>query len=128
MCSNSWMSRLEKLDHSKTASRLHRPPPVLPLSGLGHLHICKRPAGDEDLETSQSIVDGNWSGRLVGGISGPSAELGDDPGCPSESVGGVVVLLKLGLALDSFVDGLKRIDLFGREDKLGRQLFTALRA
>src|SRR5258708_36165737 len=62
----------------------------------------------------------------MGGVSAPSAELGDDPCGPGESIGGRVVLLKLGFALHSLVDGRERIDLFGGEDKLGRQLFAAV--
>jgi len=36
----------------------------------------------------------------------------------------MVVFLKVGLALDSFVDGVESIDFFGREHKLGRQFFA----
>src|SRR5207302_1300050 len=39
---------------------------------------------------------------------------------------GVMVFLKVSLALHGFVDGLEGIDLFGREDKLGWQLLAAV--
>src|SRR5262245_17844106 len=62
---------------------------VPPPERLGHLHICERPTGDHDLETSQPHVEGDRSGWPMGGVSAPSAELCDDPCCPSESVGGM---------------------------------------
>src|SRR5207253_3589364 len=80
----------------------------------------------EDLEASHSQVEGDWSRWAMRGVAGPSAELGDDPCGPGDGVGAMVVLLKLGPALQGFVDGLERFDLVRRERQICRQFFAAI--
>src|SRR5713101_8750832 len=60
--------------------------PVLswPAKALGHLHIFESPSAGESLETGQAIVECNGSWRLMGSVSAPSTELGDDPCGPGK--------------------------------------------
>jgi hypothetical protein len=79
-------------------------PRPLPTRGLGHLHMFEHPASCESLELCQAIVECNRSWRLMGSVSGPSAELCDDPSGPGESSFAMRIFLKLGVALEVFID------------------------
>src|SRR6266446_5663932 len=98
----------------------------VPAFALGSLHICEGSAGDEDLEASHSDVEGDWSRWPMRGVACPPAELGDDPCGPGESIGAMVVLLKLGPTFQGLVDGPECFDLFRREDESGRQFFATV--
>src|SRR6266702_4750728 len=103
---------------SQLAPSLPQPPPhPSPASGLGHLHMFEGPSCSESLEARQAIVEGNRSWRFMGGVSAPSAELGDSPCGPGESFFAMRIFLKLGLALQVFVDRVEHFDFFGRESK-----------
>src|SRR6266446_7591922 len=83
--------------------------------------MFESPSASESLETLQAIVEGNRSWRFMGGISAPSAELGDDPCGPGESFFAMRIFLKLGFALQVFVDRVEHFDFFGRESKACRK-------
>ena len=55
--------------------------------------MCDTPMGGEDFEAGQAVVECNRPWRLVGSISTPTAELGDDPGGPGERFGEVGIFL-----------------------------------
>src|SRR5689334_25404124 len=83
--------------------------------------MCESPARNKVLEARQAVMECNGPGRLVGSVSGPAAEFGDDPGCRGEGVAGVGVFLQLGLALEGFGESIDDFDLFGREGEAGGQ-------
>src|SRR6266403_4317994 len=91
----------------------------LPSKALGHLHVFEGPSFEEGTEGCQSVVECNRSWRF-GFVFMPTAELGDDPGGPSEGVFGVGVFLASGLALASLIEQGDELDLVGCEGEAGR--------
>ncbi len=75
---------------------------------------------------SQAIVESYGAWWLVGGITAPAAELGDHPGGPGESSVAMRIFLQDGPALQGFVDGVDRRDLFGGEGKACRLGIAAI--
>src|SRR5712691_1819027 len=88
---------------------------------LGYLHMCDSPCSRKALEVRQAIVECNRPWWFVRSISAPAAKFGDDPGRPSESIAGMRIFLKLGLALKGLVEGLDDLDLLAGEDKVCRK-------
>src|SRR5258708_13836099 len=68
------------------------------------------------MEGGKAIVEGNWA-RWFGFVFVPSAEFGDNPGCPGESVRRMRVSLTFGLALHSVIEDGDEPDLALRERK-----------
>ncbi len=97
----------------------------VPAIALGSLPIFEGSSCNDDLEASHSEVESDWSRRSMRSVSGPSAELGDDPCGPGESIGPMVVLLKLGFPFQGLVDGHESSTSSRREDESGRQFFAA---
>src|SRR6266849_5178183 len=90
---------------------------TLPRKRLGHLHMFEGPSASKSLETCQAIVDCNGSWRFMGSVSAPPAELGDDPCGPGQGFFAMRIFLKLGLALQVFIDRLEHFDFITRESK-----------
>ena len=81
---------------------------------LGHLHIFCCPAGEKLLEVVQAVVNGDWTGRFVGGIATPTAELGDDPSRPGERFLAVRIALERGFAIEAIVDRIEGFEVLQR--------------
>src|SRR5215470_14360214 len=79
--------------------------------------MFEQPASCESLELCQASVECNRSWRLMGSVSGPSAELCDEPCGLGESSFAMRIFLKLGVALEVFIDRIEHLDFFGRERK-----------
>src|SRR5712692_6130447 len=99
---------------------------LLPDNALAHLRMFEGPAADENLEMCQAIVEGNGSWRLMRGVSAPPAELGYNPCGPGESILSMRIFLKLGLALQVFVDGFEHFDFFSRKSKACRKYILTI--
>ena len=99
-----------------------------PAEALAHLHIFEGPSSDETLEPSQPIMECNRPRRLMGSISGPAAEFGDDPCGPGQAFLAMRIFLQLCLALDVFIDGIEHFYFFRGERSFGAQTAFAVRA
>src|SRR5258707_6260047 len=87
--------------------------------------MFEEPSANKNLETCQAIMECNGSRQFMEGISAPSAEFGDDPSGPGESSFAMRIFLKLGFALQVFIDRIKHLDLFAGEGKAcGKHIVT----
>src|SRR5262245_9508177 len=86
-----------------------------PAARLGYLHVGTGIAGGEGLESLQAVVEGNRSWWSMRGISGPSAESGDDPCCPGQCAVGIWIVRKLGRAIEALVDDIENLDFIRRK-------------
>ena len=71
-------------------------------------------------------MNGNWTGRFVGGIATPTAELGDNPSGPGERFLAVRIALERGFAIEAIVDRIEDFDLVRGEDGTRIKFFAAI--
>src|SRR5882757_3993138 len=88
--------------------------------GLRRAHISKSPTLSYLFEAVPAAAHGDRPWWALGGVTGPPAEAGNNPGKPSDRLLGVRIFLLGGLAFEAGVQGIEHRQLFRRDYVGGR--------